>query len=193
MNLDALRRFKWGNVVRQEHVDASPANLEILGKHVDRIVLHVRDPRQAMLSWAHHINRTLKLFPDAGSQTVHPLPKDYMRWDFPKQIDWHIENHMASLVSWLHQWSDCTPPFKILWTKYEDLLNDERTLFERIRTFYGIPPHRFNLRTPSKTITYHYRSGNPDEWKSVLTEAQRKRCIAIIGHDVLDHFGWATL
>lgn len=193
MSLDALHRFKWGNIVRQEHIDASPINLETLNRYVDRIVLHIRDPRQAMISWAHHLNRTLEHFPDVGSQTIHPLPADFARWNSDKQIDWHIENHMESLVAWLRQWLECTPPFKILWTNYEDLVHDERALFERICAFFEVPPDRFQLRTPSKTITYHYRSADPNEWKSVLTDAQKKRCAEIVGRDILDRFKWNTM
>src|SRR5271170_1728898 len=124
----ALERFRCGNVVRQEHFDASPTNLAICERYVDRMVLHVRDPRQATLSWTHHFNRLLALSPNGEHGTTHQPPDDFCRWPFHNQIDWHIDHHLVSLVTWLRQWMSVerTSLLKILWTNYEELVDDER-------------------------------------------------------------------
>jgi hypothetical protein len=76
----AFKRFRRGNVVRQEHFDASPFNLEICARYVDRMVLHLRDPRQSTLSWTHHFNRYHDRHPGSTVGTVHQPPEDYCRW-----------------------------------------------------------------------------------------------------------------
>lgn len=38
----------------------------------------------------------------------------------------------------------------------------------------------------------HYRCGRIDEWKDIFTVEQKTRSRAIIGRDVLEHFGWST-
>jgi hypothetical protein len=46
-----------GGAIAQEHLDASEANLDLLRRAgVTRIVVQVRDPRQAALSWTYHID-----------------------------------------------------------------------------------------------------------------------------------------
>lgn len=192
---DALERFSGGDVLRQEHFDASPINLTLCGRNIDRMVLHVRDPRQAMLSWTHHVNRLLKLHPNSINFTIHQPPDGFLDWRFDDQLDWHIDRHLVSLVAWLRQWlmTDQTKSsLKILWTTYEELVNDERVLFDRILEFHQIPLDRFDFRPPEKTMEVHFRAGQPDEWQTALTAEQKKRCANIIGHDLFDHFGWRS-
>jgi Sulfotransferase domain len=192
---DALERFSGGDVLRQEHFDASPINLTLCGRNIDRLVLHVRDPRQAMLSWTHHVNRLLKLHPNGINFTIHQPPDDFLDWPFDDQLDWHIDRHLVSLVAWLRQWlmvDQTKSSLKILWTTYDELVNDERVLFDRILEFHQIPPDRFDFRPPEKTMQVHFRAGQPDEWQSALTAEQKKRCANTIGRDLFDHFGWRS-
>ena len=56
-----LTAFSTGGFVVQNHLALSAENLQILEQLKPRMVLHLRDPRQAMLSWLHHVdwkNRT---------------------------------------------------------------------------------------------------------------------------------------
>ena len=194
MNPAALERFICGAVVRQEHFDASPHNLAMCAHYVDRLVLHVRDPRQATLSWTHHFNRLRDLDPSSTVGTIRQPPEDYCCWPFKRQLDWHIDGHLVSLVEWLRQWisAEGKSSLKILRTQYEELVNAERALFDRILAFHGIQVDGIEMRTPEKTIEYHYRCGRPDEWRDIFTEQQKARSLAIIGRDMLDHFGWST-
>jgi hypothetical protein len=81
---------------------------------------------------------------------------------------------------------------KILWTTYDELVNDERVLFDRILEFHQIPPDRFDFRPPEKTMQVHFRAGQPDEWQTALTAEQKKRCANTIGRHLFDHFGWRS-
>jgi Sulfotransferase domain len=190
----ALENLRRGDVVRHEHFDASPINLAICARHIDRVVLHLRDPRQATLSWTHHFNRLLLLHPHSTYPTVNQPLQDYRRWPFERQLDWQIDYHMVSLVAWLRTWIAIAnnPPFKILRTQFEELINDERALFDRILEFYGLPANGVEMRTPKKTIEYHYRCGRADEWKHVFSAEQKARSRAIVEDDILDHFGWSA-
>jgi hypothetical protein len=178
----------------QEHFDASPINLAICARYIDRMVLHVRDPRQATVSWTHHFNRDYLNAPPYMHGTINQPPIDFCSWTFQSQLDWHIERHLPSLVAWLRHWMavEATSPLKTLWTPYEELVSDERGLLDRILAFYGIRGDDICLRSPSKTIDSHYCCGRADEWEEVLTTKQRARSQAIIGRDILDHFGWST-
>lgn len=192
---DALESFRTGNIVRQEHFDASPINLKVCGRFIDRIVLHVRDPRGALLSWAHHVNRLQKLHPNGIESTIHPIPDDFPSWPLSDQLDWHIEHHLVSLVGWLRQWlavSQAQSPIRILWTSHEELANNERALFDKIINFFEVPMDRVDFQTPEKTMEVHYRSGEINEWSVVFSMNQKARCADIIGKDLLERFNWPS-
>jgi hypothetical protein len=100
----------------------------------------------------------------------------------------------VSLVAWLRQWlvaHQTNSSLKILWTTYEELVNDEKVLFDRILEFHEIPLNRSDFRPPEKTMQVHFRAGQPDEWQAAFTAEQKQRCANIIGHDLFDHFGWS--
>lgn len=189
-----LAQLKAGRIVRQEHFDAKPLNIRLLANYTDRIVLHLRDPRQATLSWLHHANRLAREHPEGVNYTVHALPEGYLDWPLPQQLDWQIETHLVSLVSWLKDWQSYldgeAADIQVLVTRFEDLIVDERAYFARILKFYGIPEELFTHRPAEKTIIHNYRAGQPDEWRRVFTGAQKKRCAEIIGDGLLERFGW---
>jgi len=60
-----LDRLRCGNVVTQEHIPASLENLAAMSRAgVKKIIVHVRDPRQATVSWMHHIIKRWEDNPD---------------------------------------------------------------------------------------------------------------------------------
>jgi len=155
------------SALRQEHFDPNPVNLQLLKKWAPRIILNVRDPRQATLSWLHHANRLAREHPDGINYTIHELPDGYLGWPIERQLDWQIDTHLVSAVGWLRNWfdwidSDHAGP-KVLVTRLEDLVADEQAFFERILEFLRIPKERFVYRPPEKTITHNYRLGATDE------------------------------
>jgi hypothetical protein len=148
-----------------------------------------------MLSWTHHVNRLLKLHPNGINFTIHQPPDGFLDWPFDDQLDWHIDRHLVSLVAWLRQWlvaGQAKSCLKILWTTYEELVNDERVLFDRILEFHEISLDRVDFCPPEKTMRVHFRAGQPDEWQSALTTEQKKRCANIVGRDLFDRFGWSS-
>ena len=182
-----------GNRMRQEHFDASPINLAMVSRSLNRIVLHVRDPRQATLSWAHHAARLLREHPDGVNYTVHKPPADFLSWSFERQLDWQLETHLPSVVAWLRGWVkyDSDPQgIRILWTTFDELIRDEQGFFDRILEFYGIPRELFAFVPAEKSIKYNFRVGRADEWREVFTAEQQRAAGAMIGKDLLDRFGW---
>lgn len=190
---NALERVARGNVIRQEHLDASPVNIKHLARFIDRLVVQVRDPRQATLSWLHHTNRILKEHPDGTNYTSHTEPDGYTKWPLDRQLDWHIDTQLRSLVEWLEEWTayaNGDGELKVLFTRYEDLITDEAGLFEQILEFFEIPRTAFNFTPAEKTIDNNFRKGKADEWLGVYTDKQKKRSEKMIGPDLLKRFGW---
>lgn len=188
-----LKRAAQGNHVSQEHFDASEMNLQILRHFKPRMVLHLRDPRQATLSFLHH---TVRLFNEGHGDMafqICPTPgKDFYFESLSGQIDWMIENYLTGAVKWICDWLAVADAkgLDILITTYEDFVSDNQALYHRILDFYGIPRERFHAVALAKTMENHYRKGKVAEWKEVFSPRQRERATAVVTQKLIDRFNW---
>lgn len=128
LNLDAMPEFAKGGYVASAHIDASPENLQILDEFVPRWMVHFRDPRSVLLSWVHHIERL------AGEQRyvdmlrVCPVPpRELHDWSFERRIDWHLDNFLPRVISWMIDWLDAAKRLKdrVLITEFSALRERE--------------------------------------------------------------------
>ena len=131
--------FAKGGAVCQEHLDATGENLKALAMSgITRLQVHVRDPRQATLSWVHHIETMV------GDQAylrdlVSPaLPDDYATLTFSEKINWNIDNHLPALTNWTAQWvraaADNRHGIVMRFSCYEDFRTNQACLS-------GLHPH----------------------------------------------------
>ena len=196
--LDVLAR---GNMISQQHVPASDINLRHIAARLPNIAVHVRDPRQATVSWMHHLknfNVHRKTIPacEYGLQaTSSALPESYFNWNDEKQMDWLLNFHFEQLISWTQGWvkaaDEASVAPAILFTSHEELANDRDDLLRRLLRHYGIDPKEFNWNAlPEATPQTHFRKGRIDEWRETLTETQMKKATARIPDELALRFGW---
>jgi hypothetical protein len=167
-------------------------------KYMNKIVLHLRDPRQALLSYVHHLNNN-KHSPFA-SPDLTDMPHDlseYHTFDFNGQLDWAIENVLPPMLVWINDWldfkqkEDASPNgLKILVTTYDELIQDEMGLYHKIADFYDLSLNDANFKRIAKNEGVRFRKGDPNEWKSVFTDAQKNRMAEIVPIDLLQRFHW---
>lgn len=189
----ALSEFAKGRRIAQDHLPPLPINLFRLGRELDRLVVHVRDPRQALLSWVHDRSRRLDKY---GSAYLFahdpPFPPDYLRSDLTSRVDFHLRHDYPRMVSWITGWLDATArsefSSKILFTRFEDLLANEPAFFTRILNFYDLGPRV--LKRAERDSDANYRLGKADEWRDVFTRDQVQRANELLPQRVLDAFEW---
>lgn len=194
-----IREFYVNNKkISKQHMDASPLNVQILKRFTNKMVLHVRDPREVLLSWVHHLNALKQEKSDLFYFTPEP-PPGYYDLSLHEQIDWNIENFLPAMVQWLDAWAlemdrqaSKEHGLKILLTTYEELLTDELKLYHKILAFYGIPQDRFVYAPINKDRKVHYRKGDPNEWRQVFTEQQKQKIASIIPKELLQRFNWSV-
>ncbi len=190
-SLVAKEHFRAPNSIPSDRIDfMSPLETSCLKKYTDKFVLHVRDPRQALLSLVHHII-------DDPESTF--IAADLRPWfdaqPFDKKVDWGISNLLPTLVTWLEDWmffkdqeDKIENGMQILITTYDELLADDKLLYAKILDFYQI--EHLGYIAPKKDSRVRYRSGNPKEWQSVCSAAQKKKIAQIVPQDLLQRFGW---
>jgi len=178
------------------HLAPSRTNLIELGARfrLDRMVVHVRDPRQALVSWYYFMSAVLRdLEPSQGLH--YEVPADYLAWPQHRQLDWQIERMLPWFVDWIAGWLDASayPHFttRILFTTFEDMVADTKNFFDRILEFYEIDRAGFTYPEPPRVHgDRNFRRGEVDEWRRLLAPDQVERVSAAIPAPMFDRFGW---
>jgi hypothetical protein len=156
--------------------------------------VHVRDPRQVMISWFHffpHVAREL----DPVQALHHGVPDDYFERSAERQLDWLIDNWLRWTIDWIEGWvqAEREPWFKtkLLFTTFEDMIADPKAFFDRILDFYGVERDLFvHPSKPEHQGDRNFRLGEVDEWRRVLTPDQQKRASGLIPLSLYRRFGW---
>ena len=196
VSTEALSTFCTGGYCSQEHVPATEFNVRALCGFLDRFVIHIRDPRQAMLSWIHHIDVAYEK--NIRAQIVGfcpPIPDGYLGWDLPQKIDFHLDHHYRFCVNWITGWMSAIDGGElgadVLVTEFSAMKDNPRGLFEEILAFYGIPSDDFCFpEQPKKRHDRHYRKGEKNEWKRVFSKQQQAVASALLPDSLCDRFGW---
>lgn len=192
-----LALFSRGGAVCAQHIDARPENLCTLERYgLTRIVIHVRDPRQAILSWTHYLDGRL------GSADVHtlktlrqpPLPADYSYMSFNDRLDWQIRHYLPNFISWIERWSDTyrnlNSRFCLKIVMFEQFVTDPQTYFREICEFYGIQLSPELMPNAEHEKGTNFRSGEIDEWRQVFSTEQQNLAESMLSPSLRTAFGW---
>ena len=161
------------------HLAASQVNLlEISARYgLEKMIVHVRDPRQCLLSWHDFLPRILtEMDPIQGKH--YDIPDDYLSYSSDRQMDWLIDNWLPKLVKWLRDWKEADRAewfqTRIYFSRFEDLRADQSRFFWEIRNFLGAAELPFEEPSPPKGQgDRNFRKGDIDSWRATLTPAQR--------------------
>lgn len=178
-------------LISKQHMWPSQEYVDDCKKSKQRIVVHVRDPRQALLSLVHHQSK-----PNIDNKHFM-LPDEFFSMTWEQKIDWNIENRLPGMVAFIKGWleikqqQDLDPNgLKMLLTTYDELLNDEMQLINKILSFYNIDPAKFKFQPIAKNTKVGFRKGDVNEWRHELSEKQKQRVAEIVPEDLLQRFGW---
>jgi len=189
----SLRRLvSEGSLYTVLHCQPSQTNiwdLEDLG--VDRVVVHCRDPRQALLSLVHWFNRRHQEGIIRRCET--PPAPGYFELPLREQIDKMIDYRFPFLVEYAKGWFEVARrgKLKVLFTDFVAMKNNPQKFYGRILEFYGIDRQKASIRAlaaePGKR---HFRQGSVDEWRQVFTSGQIEKTTMMIPAEVREFFKW---
>lgn len=192
-----IEGFGNGGHYSHNHLRPLPPNMKQLELHTDRMILHIRDPRQAILSWVHYQNLRFRKRPLETVALLYPEhDPNYFDWPLNMQIDYYIRNHMHYWVTWIKEWLDVVTSDKynmrFLITQQKELLSAPESFFNNILEFYEIPKEKLKNTTllPLVPGKNHYRKGSENEWLEVFNEEQIFYATSLIPEDISSHFGW---
>ena len=180
------------------HLPASLNNLLAISLVVDRLIINVRDPRQALLSLVHYLHTDRDVWQDQLHWFYYlNLPENYFSLSFTEQITWQMDNwYLPASIKWIEGWLDAEENTSfypnILFTQHEELAANSQAFFERILEFYEIDKSRFTMPPPPDfQHGKHNRKGSVDEWRNVFTPEQAEIASSMIPKRLLNRFGWS--
>lgn len=186
INQKGLAQYANCNCVLRGHYHPTKENIEVLKKHGIRVIFHVRDLRQRVVSFANYELSKIRV-----GISNPPIRKKRELITLNDMIEHMIPNvkHIVSVISgWLDVYKKGEIPMLI--TTYEEFHDQRRFFFEKILNFYEIPFSKFKNVETDKNENYKFRNGEIDEWRRVLTVDQQRRITEQIPDELFDFFGW---
>ncbi len=151
------------------HMQASYHNIKVLEEsRFDRIVVLLRDPRDAFISWVHHLKKLGAIGRDYHSKIYH-IPRDYYNWSLEDQFDFQIRNFLPIVINWVEGWLDyyASPNrnLDVLFVFYDELKRDPVNYIKKIVTFNQVTHADYSKVPIAEEGKLHFRKGEHNQWK----------------------------
>jgi hypothetical protein len=178
-----------GGAVVQGHFFPIPFTTYAINT-LQKILVHVRDPRQTVISWAHYLAD-----PDyVGRQAHNNFAKVLSHLTLEDRVDWAIDTFLPLQIQYLNSWmsgvqnQSIKPSVHFL--KQEDLVNDPTAYFNSILDFYSIDRKLFTHPESPTVGKLHFRGGKTDEWRQALLSDQITSVQRLVSDELLEFYGW---
>ena len=172
--------------VGHEHLCANKRTLQAISLLTDEIYVHIRDPRQVIVSMTEHFIENRDRFDDFGVDgrqfDAHVAENNY---------DYMIKQFFPIILQWLDEWRKCKElnqyGLRVTFVSYEEFLLRQIKYFGQILESVST---RIDCDNIHVSESKHYRKGEMDEWKLRFNEIQIKTMNDMIGQDTKEYFGW---
>jgi len=151
---------------------------------VQKIIVHVRDPRQGILSLIHHIMRY-----DAY---LHLRQNGFAERTIDEQLEDLLEVYLRR-IAWVQGWLEAENELDIHFSTFEDFVQNRDDFVARYLEYYGGSTEYFRPEaglTMHQGTDYHFRAGEVDEWRRVFSPANVKRMSDLLPESIKRRFNW---
>jgi len=188
-----VQDFAAGGVIAKEHIRPERYNLDMLqSAGIDKVLVHLRDPRQALLSWAHFVRD------DVSQRMLAPIwrkivpPARILERDLAHVVDWCIERYLPLLVDFADGWyrvqQDRHSVCQVCCLSFETFVTDRERYLADALSLYGLDIDAMQEFDEAETL--HWRQGRTDEWQHVLDREQRRKATTALPSELAAHFRW---
>jgi len=181
-----------GGIISKEHLAPREHTVQVLRQAgLSRVVVHLRDPRQVAVSWAHFVRDSISVMPLGPLWRDTCPPAAVLNGSLNDLMDWCVDSYIPLVVDFIQRWrtiaNDPDNGLDVLFTTFEHFADDPGGYLDRVVTFHDIP---VDAAAREGGEDAHLREGRTDEWREVLSVNQARRAREAIGTDVLDTFDW---
>jgi len=180
------RDFARGGACYSTHLEPTQENIRRLkAAGIDKVIVHLRDPRQSLLSMLHHVVRYPDEMPELARSKFHERP-------VADRID-HLLAFFFSRLNWIQGWIDAESELDIMFSTFEDFVRDRPAFTRRYLEFYGGHDEHFSWDNAMNAGGDHrFRTGRIDEWREVFPSKRAEFLTAVIPTPMRNRFGWAA-
>lgn len=181
-----------GGAVTHEHYSATPDNLATLERAgVRRLYAHVRDPRQALISYIHH-----ERWKQAGKRPEYFDRDHYDQKLTDEEITSAINGIYQVMVRWIGDWvaaaDDGSCPIDVKVDSFERMTRERDGFYADLFKHFGVETTAEEVSglIGSAEVRANYRRGVSGEWHDVLAAHDRARVSNMLPADLKDRFDW---
>jgi Sulfotransferase domain len=189
LNRNLVHELLVARGISQTHIAPSRHNLIVMNHFFDRAVVHVRDPRQALLSWVH--SAELLMRDSVLDHQLFGFDASFFNAPLSERIDREVDRFYPHLIEWLHSWMtelrDRSRSCLYLLTSHEQMVGNPPAMAMKLAYFFNLPPR--DLIFPDNK-TSHFRVGKTDEWREAFTLSQQERVNALLTDELRKFYGW---
>lgn len=160
------------------HMQASYHNMKVLEESgIKRVVVLLRDPRDAFVSWVHHLR---KLGPSARNyhSRIYHIPRDYYNWTLEKQFDYQVRAFLPNVINWVEGWLDyyasSDRKIDVLFVLYDELKRDPVNYVKKIVSYNELENADYSKVPVAEEGKLHYRKGEHGQWRVDFTEHNQR-------------------
>ena len=179
------RDFARGGACYTTHLYPRERNiLRLKRAGLQKIIVHVRDPRQGILSLIHHIMQR--------DTYLHLRQNGFAERTIDEQLEDLLQVYLRR-IAWLQGWLEAENELGILFSTFEDFVQSRDEFVARYLAYYGGPTEYFCSEaglTMHKGIDYHFRAGEIDEWRRAFSPGNVKRLSVLLPESIKQRFNW---
>jgi len=191
--------------VAQDHMAATKYNLDVLYySGLTKFVVLFRDPRDALVSWAHHLERE-----DVVNNPWHRcllisggiISEQYYSFSWTEKLDDLINRYFPIMAEWIKKWVQVIESdnrFNIKIATYEEFNHNKNTFIENILRLYCIDIQSTQIAWPSDSnridkninLDTHLRKGKVGSYLEELSSGQIKKLNSLYDKELFSRFSW---
>lgn len=151
------------------HMLPSHHNMSVLEQaKIDRVTVLLRDPRDATVSWTHHVRAYGPSHRDYLSKIYH-IPTEYYDWSPSEQLSFQVRTFLPLAVNWIEAWlwyyRQRRGSLSMMFVYFDELKTNASRYFKKICEFHGHSSSNAELYERPESGKRHYRSGEHFQWE----------------------------
>lgn len=169
------------------HIAASPHNLGLLKMARRKIIVHVRNPLQALNSWHHHVTSQYQKY----GNIIQFIPDSFFDRDFVAQREWLIKNYLPHFINWMEGWRQAClseTGTEINISRFEDFVSNPESHMAELIKFAGVDSTEVAISDALAKLdqqvksakSLQFREGLTDSWREYWTKDQQDSAISSI-------------
>jgi hypothetical protein len=181
-----LKDYMRGGACYVTHLRPTSENIGLLKKAgVNKVIVHVRDPREAFISAVHHHSHYNYQTPDYDNEQFRQMPLSHKA---ELLMQWYYQP-----ITWILDWLRAERSLSIHFSTFNEFVHDKERFVNRYLEFYDGDRALFNREdalTTHEGTDYHFRTGKTNAWQEGLTPEQIEHLNASLPEALRERFGW---